>query len=74
MLVAYIFPNDEREMDRLDMQHHLCKMLTGERLFFAPIINPRTIVDIGTGSGIWPIELGKFYFMFPGPDHDIAFS
>ncbi|KAL6234719.1 hypothetical protein BDW75DRAFT_230912 [Aspergillus navahoensis] len=54
---SYIFPNDEREMDRLDMQHHLCKMLTGGRLFFAPIINPRNIVDIGTGSGIWPIEL-----------------
>ncbi|KAL4788343.1 hypothetical protein BJX76DRAFT_344981 [Aspergillus varians] len=58
---SYVYPNDEREMDRLDMQHHICKMLTGERLFFAPLINPRTVLDIGTGSGIWPIELASIF-------------
>ncbi|RDW78539.1 class I SAM-dependent methyltransferase [Aspergillus mulundensis] len=58
---SYMFPNDEREMDRLDMQHHMCKMLTGGRLFFAPIINPRNIIDIGTGSGIWPIEMSQIF-------------
>ncbi|KAL4919873.1 hypothetical protein BDW62DRAFT_209332 [Aspergillus aurantiobrunneus] len=58
---SYIFPNDERELDRLDMQHHMCKMLTGQRLFFAPLINPRRILDIGTGSGIWPIEMAPIF-------------
>ncbi|KAL2870781.1 class I SAM-dependent methyltransferase [Aspergillus lucknowensis] len=58
---SYVYPNDEREMDRLDMQHHMCKMLTGGRLFFAPLRDPRHIVDIGTGSGIWPIELASVF-------------
>ncbi|KAL5343632.1 S-adenosyl-L-methionine-dependent methyltransferase [Aspergillus crustosus] len=58
---SYVYPNDEREMDRLDMQHHMCKLLTGGRLFFAPIIHPRKILDIGTGSGIWPIELASIF-------------
>ncbi|KAL4869064.1 hypothetical protein BDV12DRAFT_185457 [Aspergillus spectabilis] len=58
---SYVYPNDEREMDRLDMQHHMCKLLTGGRLFFAPLINPRKILDIGTGSGIWPIELASIF-------------
>ncbi|KAL3452398.1 hypothetical protein BJX65DRAFT_293005 [Aspergillus insuetus] len=58
---AYVYPNDEREMNRLDMQHHMCKLLTGGRLFLAPLRNPRNIVDIGTGSGIWPIELASIF-------------
>ncbi|KAL3460443.1 hypothetical protein BJX64DRAFT_278482 [Aspergillus heterothallicus] len=58
---SYVYPNDEREMNRLDMQHHMCKLLTGGRLFLAPLRNPRNIVDIGTGSGIWPIELASIF-------------
>ncbi|KAL3471873.1 hypothetical protein BJX99DRAFT_250075 [Aspergillus californicus] len=58
---AYVYPNDEREMDRLDMQHHMCKLLTGGRLYFAPLKNPRRILDIGTGSGIWPIEISNIF-------------
>ncbi|KAL2809657.1 hypothetical protein BJX63DRAFT_423629 [Aspergillus granulosus] len=58
---SYVYPNDEREMNRLDMQHHMCKLLTGGRLFFAPLRNPRQIVDIGTGSGIWAIELASIF-------------
>ncbi|KAL2815792.1 hypothetical protein BDW59DRAFT_176054 [Aspergillus cavernicola] len=58
---SYVYPNDEREMDRLDMQHHMCKILTGGRLFFAPLIHPRRILDLGTGSGIWPIELASIF-------------
>ncbi|KAL4943731.1 hypothetical protein BDV06DRAFT_210848 [Aspergillus oleicola] len=57
----YVYPNDERELSRMDLQHHLCKLLTGERLFFAPIINPHKILDIGTGTGIWPIELAPIF-------------
>jgi methylase of polypeptide subunit release factors len=55
---AYIYPNDEQELDRLDMQHHMVKLVNDGRLFFAPIHSPKRILDIGTGSGIWPIEMG----------------
>ncbi|KAL2214891.1 S-adenosyl-L-methionine-dependent methyltransferase [Thermoascus aurantiacus ATCC 26904] len=55
---SYKFPNDEREQERLDMRHHVYTRLLGDRLFLAPI-NPdgMRILDIGTGTGIWPIQL-----------------
>lgn len=56
--IAYLYPNDEQELDRLDMQHHMFKLINEGRLFFAPVENPQRILDIGTGSGIWPMEMG----------------
>ncbi|KAL1847931.1 hypothetical protein Plec18170_008344 [Paecilomyces lecythidis] len=44
----------------MDMQHHLLKTIHGGRIFFAPIDDPARILDIGTGSGIWPIEMGTY--------------
>jgi hypothetical protein len=51
---AYLFPNDENEQIRLDEQHEILNQLHG-RLFFAPLDteNVRTVLDIGTGTGIW---------------------
>ncbi|GAQ07075.1 hypothetical protein ALT_4396 [Aspergillus lentulus] len=58
---SYIYPNDEQELDRLDMQHHMIKLVNDGRLFFAPIHCPKRILDIGTGSGIWPIEMASIF-------------
>lgn len=55
---AYVYPNDEQELDRLDMQHHMFKMVMDGKLFHVPLQDPKKILDIGTGSGIWPIEMG----------------
>ncbi|KKA24379.1 hypothetical protein T310_1564 [Rasamsonia emersonii CBS 393.64] len=60
---SYHFPNDEPEQDRLDMIHHVFCRLLNDRLFLAPI-NPDDglrILDIGTGTGIWPIQMGDQY-------------
>ncbi|OKL59146.1 hypothetical protein UA08_05915 [Talaromyces atroroseus] len=60
---AYNFPNDEKEQDRLDMVHHVYYRCLHDRLFLAPI-DPNAglrILDIGTGTGMWPIELGDLY-------------
>ncbi|KAH0544444.1 hypothetical protein FGG08_001471 [Glutinoglossum americanum] len=54
----YIMPNDERESDRLDMIHHLMTLSLGNRLHKAPLDNPRRILDVGTGTGIWAMEMG----------------
>jgi SAM-dependent methyltransferase len=54
----YLFPNDENENTRLDAQHRILNELHG-RLYFSPL-DPnlvRNVLDIGTGTGIWPIEL-----------------
>ncbi|OQD74197.1 hypothetical protein PENDEC_c012G06184 [Penicillium decumbens] len=58
---AYPYPNDEQELDRLDMQHHMFKMLMKERLYNVPLDDPKEILDIGTGSGIWPIEMAPLF-------------
>ena len=45
-------------MDRNDLQHTKFTMLMGNRLHLAPIIdNPQKILDLGTGSGIWAIDM-----------------
>lgn len=62
---VYPFPNDEQELDRLDMQHHIWKQINDSKLYFAPLQDPKRILDIGTGSGIWPIEMGKHTFSSP---------
>ncbi|KAK5017941.1 hypothetical protein LTR60_000779, partial [Cryomyces antarcticus] len=45
------------ENDRLDLQYEILKMLFEGRAYFAPLKNPKKILDIGTGTGIWPIEM-----------------
>ncbi|KAK2013154.1 methyltransferase domain-containing protein [Colletotrichum eremochloae] len=56
---SYQCPNDKREMDRLDLSHSLVVKTTGG-LFLAPIDKDKThrILDVGTGTGIWAIEVG----------------
>ncbi|KAJ5669712.1 hypothetical protein N7462_010782 [Penicillium macrosclerotiorum] len=58
---AYPYPNDEQELDRLDMQHHMFKMVMGDKLYHVPLDQPKQILDIGTGSGIWPIEMAPHF-------------
>ncbi|KFY21825.1 hypothetical protein V493_07095 [Pseudogymnoascus sp. VKM F-4281 (FW-2241)] len=58
----YMLPNDENEMDREDMKHHISMLITKGRLHLAPIgPNPKVILDIGTGTGIWAIDTADLY-------------
>lgn len=57
----YVSPNDETEQDRLDMVHHLQKMIHGGELCTAPLQDPRHVLDCGTGTGIWALEFGDQY-------------
>ncbi|RDW65196.1 hypothetical protein BP5796_09888 [Coleophoma crateriformis] len=55
----YAMPNDEQEQDREDMKHAAVQRVCDGRLIFAPIgDSPQNIVDLGTGTGIWAIEVG----------------
>ncbi|KAF4966627.1 hypothetical protein FSARC_5712 [Fusarium sarcochroum] len=59
---AYNFPNDDVEQEREDMKHAMVKLLSGQKLHFAPLgDNPQNVLDIGTGTGIWAIEMGEEY-------------
>ncbi|TVY38586.1 Secondary metabolism regulator [Lachnellula occidentalis] len=57
----YPFPNDDSEQEREDMKHAMMVKLC-QTLHFAPIgPDPQNILDIGTGTGIWAIEMGDQY-------------
>ncbi|KAH8587039.1 S-adenosyl-L-methionine-dependent methyltransferase [Bisporella sp. PMI_857] len=54
----YLLLNDEVELDREDMKHHEWMLITDFRLHLSPIgNNPQRILDIGTGTGIWAMQL-----------------
>ncbi|KAH8896217.1 S-adenosyl-L-methionine-dependent methyltransferase [Thozetella sp. PMI_491] len=54
----YPIPNDDVEQNRDDMKHAMMLELTDGQLFFAPIgDNPQKIIDLGTGTGIWAIDV-----------------
>ncbi|KAK2054350.1 methyltransferase domain-containing protein [Colletotrichum caudatum] len=58
----YPIPNDETEQNREDMLHAMMLEVTDGRLYFAPIGgNPQKIIDLGTGTGIWAIEMGDLF-------------
>jgi SAM-dependent methyltransferase len=58
----YPLPNDETELDREDMKHHEWMLITDFRHHLAPIgPNPQRILDIGTGTGIWAMQVAELY-------------
>ncbi|PGH06904.1 hypothetical protein GX51_02149 [Blastomyces parvus] len=55
---GYMLPNDEKEQDRLDLTHHIFRMVLGGALYRCPLSpNAANILDIGTGTGIWAIDI-----------------
>lgn len=62
--LAYNFPNDQLERERLDLQNEALVKLFGGRLFFAPLSRttpPRSMLDIATGTGDWAIKMGDLF-------------
>lgn len=58
----YVLPNDDQEQERLDLQHHIWRLLLGGRLYTAALPPPETspelrILDLGCGTGIWAIDM-----------------
>ncbi|KAH7123394.1 methyltransferase domain-containing protein [Dactylonectria estremocensis] len=53
----YQLPNDELEQERLDITHHLWLLVQDNRLFRCPLKRPIRVLDVGTGTGIWAIDV-----------------
>lgn len=57
---AYFLPNDEVEAARLDLQHHTWKVTMDGGFGRVPITDKiKTVLDVGTGTGIWAIEFAE---------------
>ena len=57
----YYMPNDEAEQARGQMLHGVFRDIFDYRLTSIPLHNPKNILDIGTGTGEWAIEMGEQY-------------
>jgi len=54
----YVLPNDEQEQERLDVLHHIFRMITGGPIFRAPLsgnTRQQRVLDMGCGTGLWTI-------------------
>ncbi|KAI9855987.1 MAG: hypothetical protein M1813_009312 [Trichoglossum hirsutum] len=57
----YPMPNDEMENNRLDMKHHIILLMLDGRLHISPLPLAPRILDVGTGTGIWAMDMADKY-------------
>ncbi|TDZ46831.1 Secondary metabolism regulator LAE1 [Colletotrichum trifolii] len=59
----YSFPNDEREAERLDMQHHMWMLTLRGKLCLCPKQDEpaKRVLDCGTGTGIWAMDYADLH-------------
>lgn len=53
---TYVFPDDEKEQDRLDLMGHCFNLALKGNLYKAPVKNPKLCLNIGTGTGLWALD------------------
>lgn len=54
----YWAPNDSQHVEAFDVAHQWLTMMLNDELYLAPIgENPQRILDVGTGTGIWAIDM-----------------
>ena len=58
---TYPFPVDVSELDRVDLFYHAIRLTLDDTIFFAPIERPIAILDVGTGTGIWAIDVADVH-------------
>jgi methylase of polypeptide subunit release factors len=52
-----VMPTDEIEQERLDLHHESMLQMLKEDLYKAPLVEAHRILDVGTGTGIWAIDM-----------------
>lgn len=57
----YYMPNDEQERERMDFQYHTIALVLDHQKILAPVQKMDLVLDQGTGTGIWAIDIGDQY-------------
>lgn len=58
----YWGPNDQKQIEALDIYYHGIWLMLGEKLHQAPIKDDiKHAIDIGTGSGLWAVDFADKY-------------
>ncbi len=59
--IVYYYPNDPPESVRLDYQSRVLDFAFDGKLHMAPLTSPFSILDIGTGTGAWAMQMADLY-------------
>ena len=58
--IPYVLPSDQEEINRLDFQHYMLRQaLRGN--YAAPLRAPASILDVGSGTGRWALEMAQLF-------------
>jgi ubiquinone/menaquinone biosynthesis C-methylase UbiE len=60
-------PNDEGEKERMDIHYHALRLSIENKLFDAPLKDPKAMLDVGTGTGIWAMDAADTF-----PDSEVV--
>ncbi len=58
--LPYALPADGEEINRLDFQHYMLRFAF-QGNYAAPITQPASILDVGTGTGRWAMEMAQTF-------------
>ncbi|KAI5848851.1 S-adenosyl-L-methionine-dependent methyltransferase [Tricharina praecox] len=50
-------PNDEQEQDRMQILDQMLSLRLNQQLHLVPLEQPKRILDVGTGTGVWAIDM-----------------
>src|SRR5690348_2751118 len=56
----YVLPSDEQEISRLDFQHYMLRYALRAN-YAAPVERPTSILDVGSGTGRWAMEMAQLF-------------
>ncbi|ORY58896.1 S-adenosyl-L-methionine-dependent methyltransferase [Pseudomassariella vexata] len=57
----YLLPNDEREYEREALEHQLFLLAMDNEYYFSPVGELHNVLDVGTGTGLWAIEMAELH-------------
>jgi ubiquinone/menaquinone biosynthesis C-methylase UbiE len=58
--LPYALPRDTEDLNRLDFQHFLLRYAL-KGLYAPPLHNPQSILDVGTGTGRWALDMAQVF-------------